>query len=81
MGFKKKKTEFYADSKFVKMGSENVINKSYMQKSLEKLQYLKSSYSRRFYRALGQYYALSRTIVGRARIKASDGRPAELDNL
>jgi hypothetical protein len=33
------------------------------------------------YKCVGQYYALSRTIVGRARIKASDGRPAELDNL
>jgi hypothetical protein len=33
------------------------------------------------FEAIGQYYALSRTIVGRARIKASNGRPAELDNL
>jgi hypothetical protein len=39
-----KNTELYADSIFVEMGSENVINKSYMQKSLEKLQYLKCLY-------------------------------------
>jgi hypothetical protein len=29
---------------------------------------------------IGQYYALSHTIAGRARMKASDGRPAAPGN-
>ncbi len=32
------------------------------------------------YKLIGQYYALSHTIAGRARMKASDGRLAALGN-
>jgi hypothetical protein len=32
------------------------------------------------YKFIGQYYALSHTIAGRARMKAADGRPAALGN-